>query len=199
MLSPSALNALKLAAVWIGLACIGVIGFTNSDLVRDVLGLRLEIEDDASARPASDEPAATDDEEPPSEGRSASRATLGRTVELKAGAHGHFYSRVHVNGRAVQAMVDTGASIVALTFEDARNAGIHVRDGDYTHRVSTANGVARVAIVTLDSVAIQDIVVRNVRAAVAEPGKLTTTLLGMSFLGQLRRAQMSRGVLLLEE
>jgi aspartyl protease family protein len=199
MLSPSALNALKLAAVWIGLACIGVIGFTNADLVRDMLGLRIEIEDDASARPASDEPAATDDDETPSEGRSASRATLGRTVELKAGAHGHFYSRVHVNGRAVQAMVDTGASIVALTFEDARNAGIHVRDGDYTHRVSTANGVARVAIVTLDSVAIQDIVVRNVRAAVAEPGKMTTTLLGMSFLGQLRRAQMSRGVLLLEE
>jgi len=199
MLSPSALNALKLAAVWIGLACVGVIGFTNADLVRDVLGLRLEIEGDASARPASDEPGATPDEDAPSEGRSASRATLGRTVELKAGAHGHFYSRVHVNGRAVQAMVDTGASIVALTFEDARNAGIHVRDGDYTHRVSTANGVARVAIVTLDSVAIQDIVVRNVRAAVAEPGKMTTTLLGMSFLGQLRRAQMSRGVLLLEE
>jgi aspartyl protease family protein len=65
--------------------------------------------------------------------------------------------------------------------------------------VSTANGVARVAVVTLDSVAIEDIVVHDVRAAVAEPGKLTKTLLGMSFLGQLRRAEMSRGVLVLEE
>ncbi len=200
MLSPSASNALKLAALWVGLACVGVLGFTNADLVRDMLGLRIEFsDDDLPSRPASDQPAVTPDDDAPSEKSSASRASLGRTVELKAGAHGHFYSRVHVNGRAVQAMVDTGASIVALTFEDARNAGIHIRDGDYTHRVSTANGVARVAMVTLDTVAIQDIVVRNVRAAVAEPGKMTTTLLGMSFLGQLRRAQMSRGVLVLEE
>lgn len=199
MLSPSALNALKLAAVWIGIAGAGVLGFVNADLVRDMLGLRLEFsDDDAPSRPASDTPAAADDDKPTEE-TSASRASLGRTVQLKAGAHGHFHSRIHVNGRAVQAMVDTGASIVALTFEDARNAGIHVRDGDYTHRVSTANGVARVALVTLDSVAIEDIVVRDVRAAVAEPGKLTTTLLGMSFLGQLRRTQMSRGVLVLEE
>lgn len=199
MLSPSALNALKLAVVWIGIAGAGVLGFVNADLVRDMLGLRLEFsDDDAPSRPASDAPAAADDDKPTEE-TSASRASLGRTVQLKAGAHGHFHSRIHVNGRAVQAMVDTGASIVALTFEDARNAGIHVRDGDYTHRVSTANGVARVALVTLDSVAIEDIVVRDVRAAVAEPGKLTTTLLGMSFLGQLRRTQMSRGVLVLEE
>ncbi|WP_072388305.1 TIGR02281 family clan AA aspartic protease [Hyphomicrobium sp. CS1BSMeth3] len=199
MLSPSALNALKLAAVWIGIAGAGVLGFVNADLVRDMLGLRLEFsDDDAPSRPASDAPAAADDDKPTEE-TPTSRASLGRTVQLKAGAHGHFHSRIHVNGRAVQAMVDTGASIVALTFEDARNAGIHVRDGDYTHRVSTANGVARVALVTLDSVAIEDIVVRDVRAAVAEPGKLTTTLLGMSFLGQLRRTQMSRGVLVLEE
>ena len=90
-------------------------------------------------------------------------------------------------------MVDTGASIVALTFEDAASAGIHVRDPEFTHRVSTANGVARVAMITLDSVAIDDIMVRNVRAAVAERGKLTKTLLGMSFLGQLSRTEMSRG------
>jgi len=200
MLSPSAVNALKLATLWIGLACIGAIGFSNADLVRDMLGLRLEISDEDGSRAApADEPANDSDEDKPAQESAAPRPSLGRTVELKAGAHGHFYSRIHVNGRAVQAMVDTGASIVALTFEDARNAGIHVRDGDYTHRVSTANGVARVALVTLDSVAIEDIMVRNVRAAVAEPGKLTTTLLGMSFLGQLRRAQMSRGVLVLEE
>jgi aspartyl protease family protein len=96
-------------------------------------------------------------------------------------------------------MVDTGASIVALTHEDARNTGVHIRDSDYKHRVSTANGIARVALVTLDTLALDDIVVRDVRAAVAEPGKLTKTLLGMSFLGQLRRTEMSGGVLVLEE
>ncbi len=54
-------------------------------------------------------------------------------------------------------------------------------------------------MITLDSVAIDDITVRNVRAAVADAGKLTKTLLGMSFLGQLSRTEMSRGMLVLEE
>jgi len=197
MLSPSALNALKLAAVWIGLAGAGALGFMNADLVRDALGLRFEFNEDVPVR--QDEPAEASDNDGAGEEKPAAPVAHGRTVELKAGAHGHFFSRIQVNGRAVDAMVDTGASIVALTYDDARSAGIHVRDSDYTHRVKTANGVARVAMVTLDSVSLEDIVVRDVRAAVAEPGKLTTTLLGMSFLGQLRRTQMSRGVLVLEE
>ena len=198
-LSPSAANACKLAALWFGLAGVGVIGIMNADLLRDLLGLRIEYQEDAPPSAMPDRPMLASDSDEVGEPEPASRASAGRTVELKAGAHGHFFSRIHVNGRAVQAMVDTGASIVALTYEDARNAGVHIRDGDYTHRVSTANGVARVALVTLDSVAIEDIVVHDVRAAVAEPGKLTKTLLGMSFLGQLRRAEMSRGVLVLEE
>jgi aspartyl protease family protein len=122
-----------------------------------------------------------------------------RTVELRAGAHGHFHADVDVNGRAISVMVDTGASIVALTWDDARRAGVHVRDSDFTHRVSTANGVARVAPVTLERVAIGEIMIRDVRAAVAEPGKLSTSLLGMSFLGRLSRTEMSRGVLILAE
>jgi aspartyl protease family protein len=123
----------------------------------------------------------------------------GRTVEIRAGAHGHHYASVEINGRSVGMMVDTGASIVALTFEDAESAGLHIRDRDYTHRVNTANGLARIAPVTLDRVAIGEIMVRNVPAAVSEPGKLTTSLLGMSFLSRLQRVDMRRGVLVLQE
>ena len=204
-LSPSATNALKLATLWVGLAGFGTIAVMNLDLVREVLGINFEVGDLAPRDDRPDQPGNDTDDEPrdkPAPGSdeaAAPRTSGGRTVELKAGAHGHFYSRIRVNGRDVDAMVDTGASIVALTFEDAASAGIHVRDPEFTHRVSTANGVARVAMITLDSVAIDDIMVRNVRAAVAERGKLSKTLLGMSFLGQLRRTEMSRGVLVLEE
>ena len=198
-LSPSATNACKLAALWFGLAGVGAVGVMNADRLRDMLGLRLEYREDAPPTTPPDGPMLASQSDEAGEAAPPSRTSAGRTVELRAGAHGHFFSRIHVNGRAVQAMVDTGASIVALTYEDARSAGVHIRDSDYTHRVSTANGVARVALVTLDSVAVEDIVVHDVRAAVAEPGKLTKTLLGMSFLGQLRRAEMSRGVLVLEE
>jgi aspartyl protease family protein len=128
-------------------------------------------------------------------------ATGGRSrlVEIKAGAHGHYYANAEINGRSVGVMIDSGASIVALTHEDAERAGIYVRDSDYTHRVNTANGIARIAPVTLDRVSIGDVTVRNVPAAVSEPGKLMTSLLGMSFLSRLQRVDMRSGVLMLQE
>jgi aspartyl protease family protein len=123
----------------------------------------------------------------------------GRVVELKAGTHGHYYASAEINGRPIDVLVDSGASLVALTYDDARRAGLYVRDSDYTHRVSTANGPARVAPVTLDRVSIGDITVRNVPAAVSEPGKLATSLLGMSFLGRLQQIDIRGGVLVLKE
>ena len=96
-------------------------------------------------------------------------------------------------------MVDTGASIVALSFEDARAIGLYVRDSDFTHRVSTANGFARIAPVTIDRISVGDIMVRDVSGAVMEPGKLGTTLLGMSFLSRLQRVDIRSGMLVLHE
>lgn len=123
----------------------------------------------------------------------------GRRVALRADASGHFFANAQINGGRIQIMVDTGATIVALSYEDASRAGIFPREADFTGRVSTANGVARVAYVTLDAVSIDDITVQDVRAAVAEPGRLGTSLLGMSFLSKLRRTEISRGTLVLEE
>ena len=124
---------------------------------------------------------------------------MARVVELRAGAYGHFHTRAEINGRPIGVMVDTGASIVALTFEDARAAGLYVRDADFTHRVSTANGFARIAPVTIDRITIGDITVRDVAGAVMETGKLGTTLLGMSFLSRLQRVDMRSGMLVLQE
>jgi len=123
----------------------------------------------------------------------------GRTFEIRAGAHGHYYARAEINGRQIDVLVDSGASIVALTWEDAERAGLHIRDSDFTQRVSTANGVARVAPVMLDRVSLGDIVVRNVQAAVSQRGNLATSLLGMSFLSRLQRVDMRSGVLVLQE
>jgi len=123
----------------------------------------------------------------------------GRKVELRAGAYGHFHVRAEVNGRPVQVMVDTGASMVALKFEDAREVGLDVSERDFTHRVSTANGYARMAPVTIDRISIGDITVRDVAGAVLEQGKLGTTLLGMSFLSRLQRVDFRSGTLVLQE
>ena len=103
------------------------------------------------------------------------------------------------NGRPIDVMVDTGASMVALTYEDAERAGLSLKPSDFTGRVSTANGTAAVAPVMLDRVSIGHVQVRNVRAAVCERGKLEKTLLGMSFLSRLDRVDIKQGRLTLIE
>ena len=120
-------------------------------------------------------------------------------VELPADNYGHYQASVEVNGRTIRAMVDTGATVVAMSHRDARRAGITVATTDYTSRVRTANCIARVAPVTLSRVRIGDIVVRNVRGVVSEPGKLNGTLLGMSFLSRLSRFEIRSGRLILQE
>jgi len=132
-------------------------------------------------------------------GEAALSSAAGRVVEIKAGGHGHYYASVEINGRPVNVLIDSGASFVALTWDDARRAGLFLRDADFTQPVNTANGVARVAPVVLDRISIGDITVRNVQAAVSEPGRLGTSLLGMSFLGRLQRVDMRGGILVLQE
>jgi clan AA aspartic protease (TIGR02281 family) len=87
-------------------------------------------------------------------------------------------------------MADTGATVVALTYEDAERLGLSPRSLDFSSLVQTANGIARVAPVKLDRVRIDDIMLRDVPAIVAERGALATNLLGMSFLGRLKSFQM---------
>jgi aspartyl protease family protein len=121
-----------------------------------------------------------------------------RSVELRAQRNGHFMTEAEVNGRRIEVMVDTGASIIALTYEDAAAIGVEPSPRDFTHQVSTANGVSRVAPVRLDRVMIGDVMVRDVQAVVTEKGKLGVTLLGNSFLSRVSY-RMANGRLIIEE
>jgi len=112
-------------------------------------------------------------------------ATRGRTVEIARGAGGNFGIVAQVNGARVAMVLDTGASSVVLTQEAAKAAGLPLEVLNYTVTVDTANGRARAAPVTLDSIAVGGIVERAVPALIAQPGQLRTNLLGMSFLNRL--------------
>lgn len=120
-------------------------------------------------------------------------------VELRADRAGHFAASMEVNGRSVEALVDTGATIVMLTYEDAQRAGVFLRDRDFTMQMQTANGIAKAAPVTLERVTIGNITVRNVQAGVGEPGLLRTNLLGMSFLKRLNKFEIRSGTLILQD
>ena len=90
-----------------------------------------------------------------------------------------------MNGTRVAMTLDTGASAVVLTHDAAKAAGLPLEMLNYTVPVDTANGRARAASVTLDRLAVGDIVERSVPALIAQPGQLRTSLLGMSFLNRL--------------
>lgn len=133
------------------------------------------------------------------DGQRAQPGYRGESVRLSASRNGHFYAPVDVNGREINVMVDTGASMVALTYEDAQRAGLYLSPADFTARSRTANGIARAAPVVIDEIEIGGIKLQNVKGSVAEPGKLHITLLGMSFLGRLGKFEMRRGELILEQ
>jgi aspartyl protease family protein len=98
---------------------------------------------------------------------------------------GHFYVDADVNGARIRFLVDTGATYVALSPDDARSAGVRVFESDYTARTSTANGITRVAPVTLREVELDQLQLFDVRAVVLEK-PMPVSLLGMSFLSRLQ-------------
>lgn len=113
------------------------------------------------------------------------------TVALEKARNGHFEVTGKINGASVNFMVDTGASSIVLSAEDARRAGLDPATLSYTAPVYTANGMAQAALVRLETLRIGDIERHNVRAMVTQEGLLTSSLLGMSFLETLTSFSVS--------
>ena len=122
-----------------------------------------------------------------------------RTVTLRSDRLGHFQVEGSVDGRRIDLMVDTGASLVALRERDANKLGFFPAARDYTMRSSTANGIVKVAPVRLPSLEINGIRVYDVQAVVIPDQSLSTNLLGMSFLSKVRRFEMANGRLVMEQ
>jgi aspartyl protease family protein len=112
-------------------------------------------------------------------------------VRIRRRLDGHFTAKVRVNGKPISMIVDTGASSIVLRPEDAEKAGIDTKALTYRVPVLTANGRAMAARIRLDKVAIGPLDRKGIDALVAQPGALTQSLLGMSFLSRLRSYEFS--------
>lgn len=112
----------------------------------------------------------------------------GTKIVMPVGTGGHFFASGTINGKAVQFMVDTGATSIAMGAADAERIGINYKAGQMG-RGSTANGVVTMYRVRLASVRIGDVEVYDVEAAVL-PEAMPHILLGNSFLSrfEMRRA-----------
>jgi aspartyl protease family protein len=121
----------------------------------------------------------------------------GRSVEVARTSAGDFDLTAQINGARVPMVLDTGASSVVLTRDDAKAAGLPLEVLNYTVNIDTANGRTRAAPVTIDRIAIGGLEERSVEALVVQPGQLRTSLLGMSFLNRLQSWQVNGDRLIL--
>jgi len=130
------------------------------------------------------------------------RLTLGQRMAplaiLQADARGHYTAEAKINGRPTAIVVDTGATGVSLNRREAERLGLAWQGG---RRITmrTAAGEVQAHLVTLDSVRLGSIELRNVEAVVSTlPDAPPITLLGMSFLGRLDMQQSGNRLQLMQ-
>ncbi|HEX5182448.1 MAG TPA: TIGR02281 family clan AA aspartic protease [Allosphingosinicella sp.] len=110
-------------------------------------------------------------------------------TKLERAPNGHFYADGNVDGQPVRLVVDTGATMVALTVADARRIGLPFSPNEFTIIGTGASGPVRGSPVMLDRVEIGGREVRGVPGAVVEG--LDVSLLGQTYLGRIGSVQMS--------
>ncbi|MEM9048928.1 MAG: TIGR02281 family clan AA aspartic protease [Pseudomonadota bacterium] len=133
----------------------------------------------------------------------AGQFNIGRPVEVDAqsvrlhrGADGHFHARLAVNGVEVAFLVDTGATEIVLSPEDARRVGFDPNRLAYTQLTETANGMVRAARIVLDEMQLGPLYDRNIPALVNEV-PLPYSLLGMRYLDRFSSLTIEGGRLTL--
>jgi clan AA aspartic protease (TIGR02281 family) len=212
-------RAAKEAGLWLGVAGTAVVSFYFfEDAYRTLeqtwpklqasfaLGTKSAAESDEAAQPVGVEEtgsiphhmAETPDLRPTDTGLTELVNRISRPnrrVTLSANNYGHFVAEAEINGVKVELLTDTGATYVALNYETALQLGFDRRQLHFTSRSSTANGIARVAPVNLDYLRIGSIVLHDVKAVIAEPGKMTQNLLGMSFIRRLSGFELTGSLL----
>ena len=167
------LRRLRHAAIWLALAGILAIGYSYRFELTDLVN-RLGGEIVPYAAVTTEEGA----------------------VRVRAHRDGHFYIDSRVNGAEVRFLIDTGASVVALSPDDAERIGFDRSQLNFSQRLHTAGGIVRAAPVIIRSLELGDIRLSNVRAVV-NGERLPHSLLGISALERLGGYEVRDGTLTL--
>ena len=117
--------------------------------------------------------------------------------QLKPDAGGQYHANVEIEGRLLPMLVDTGATLVSLTYDDAERLGYAPAPADFTVPVQTANGLSKAANLTLREARLGTLMVSNVPAIVLPRGINGVSLLGMSFLKKLSGFEIASGDLIM--
>src|SRR6476646_830663 len=122
-----------------------------------------------------------------------------RSLSIPRDARGHFATEGRIDGQRIGFMVDTGASVVALNESSAAQFGLRPTPGQYTAKVTTANGTIKAARAQIAMLDVGGLIVRDVDAMVLPDEALSENLLGLSFLSKLKRFEFANGQMVLEQ
>ena len=126
----------------------------------------------------------------------AAVTTEAGAIRLRAQRDGHYYIDAMVEGRKIRFLVDTGASIVVLSPDDANRLGIKLTPANFSRRMRTANGIVRGAPVVIRALDLGTIHLSNVSAVINEAA-MAHSLLGVSALEKLSSYEVRDGTLTL--
>jgi aspartyl protease family protein len=122
-----------------------------------------------------------------------------RSVSVSRDARGHFQADGRIDGQRIGFMIDTGASVIALSESSAARIGVRPSRAEYSSTVSTANGTVKAARTRIALIDVGGLLVRDVDALVLPDEALSENLLGLSFLSKLKRFEYANGQLVLEQ
>lgn len=169
----------------------GFLAFTQRETIYEFIGIHpKDIADARASRLGESE------EQTPA--KTFTTVVAGSATSISKSPDGHFWVEARVNTGSIKFLVDTGASVVALTPLDAQLAGVNLQTLKYTSPINTAAGKVMAAPVTLSVISVGNVRVHDVRAVVIRKG-LPHSLLGMSYLGELQSVEASRSMLILRQ
>jgi aspartyl protease family protein len=120
----------------------------------------------------------------------------GSETQIKRAPDGHYWLRAEVNGHPANFLVDTGATLTAVSTETAQAAGIEPREGSLPVRMQTANGSVAAAITTIDELRFGNVAARGLDAIIA-PGLGQTNVIGMNLLSRLASVRLEGETMIL--
>jgi len=120
----------------------------------------------------------------------------GRELRVKMAPDGHFWVIATINGVKARMLIDSGATVTAISQQTAHDAAVETGAGIAPVMLRTANGVAPARTGSVDELKVGNIVARNLRIVTA-PGLGGLDVLGMNFLSRLESWRVEGQTLIL--
>lgn len=124
------------------------------------------------------------------------QVVVGAETRVPMHVDGHYWLEADVNGHRAAFLVDTGATLTAVSEETARAAGLEKRDGGLPVRLNTANGTVAAYMTSIDSLRFGNVAANGLDAVIA-PGLGGTNVIGMNLLSRLASVRIEANELIL--